>query len=158
MSTKDRLLSDLNDVAELFADTVRPDGHYAGWRGKEVLCHLAPAARIVAAVVAARAEQRQPTEVELYGRNLTEAESRITSLDEINHAVQEEHSHLTYDEASQFWRSQLARIFMELGRVSEEQLEAKITYPPAWATPHLYLVVDTFLSHCRSHVATVYDQ
>jgi hypothetical protein len=155
MRIKDRLLSELSDAGELFAGGVHPGGDYAGWRGKEVLCHLAPAARIVAAVLAAKAEQRGPTDTELYRRNLTDAEWRMTSLDEINQAVQDGHAHLTYDEASQFWRRELANVVLELRRVSEEHLEAEVTYPPGWERPHLYQVVDTFLAHCTSHVARV---
>jgi Protein of unknown function (DUF1706) len=118
-----------------------------------VLCHLAPVARLVAAVLAASAEQRQPTEQELYGRNLTEAEWRITNLDEINEAIQAEYAHLTFDEALAFWRSQHARVVLAVERLSEEQLEAENSYPLAWARPHLYRVIDSLLAHCRGHVA-----
>jgi hypothetical protein len=115
-----------------------------------VLCHLAPFARLVGAVLAASDKPQRATEVALYGRDLTEAERRMTDLDEINQAFQDEYAHLSFDEAVEFRRDQLATVVLEVERLCDEQLAEKTTYTPSWERPHLYLVIDTFLARCRS--------
>jgi hypothetical protein len=152
MTIRERLISELIDVHNVFVRTVHPEGEYAGWKGRDVLCHLAPFARLASAILRANADQRLPSERELYGRRLTQAERRMTDLDEINQAFQARYLHYNWNDAVTLWEAQNRRLVVQIERLSDEQLEAENVYPPAWARPHLYEVVDAYIAHCRSHV------
>jgi hypothetical protein len=134
---------------------VRPDGNFDGWDGCDVLCHLATYTRLVGAILRATAEDRSATNVELYGRELTEQELAMTDLDEINAAAQQETAALSYAEALAFWRAMHAEALTQLARLTDAQLAAPGPgYPPGWTRPHLADVVTALTDHYAGHMAT----
>ncbi len=131
-----------------------PEGNFEGWTGRDVLCHLAVYARVVGAILRATAEDRSPTGVELYGRELTPQESAMTDLDEINAAALRDTAHLSYAEALAFWRARHAEAEKQLARLSDAQLaEPGPSVPPNWHKPHLYEVVTALTEHYEAHMA-----
>ncbi len=115
---------------------IRPEGNFDGWNGRDVLCHLAVYARVVGAILRATADNREATAVELYGRELTADEQKMTDLDEINAAAQRDTAEA------------------QLARLSAAQLEAPgPIHPPNWHRPHLKEVVTALTDHCAAHMA-----
>jgi hypothetical protein len=132
---------------------VNGDGTYGGWSGHDLLVHLGAYARVVGALLRAAADDREPTNPELYGRELSEAELAITDLDDINHAVIREHAHLSYAEALGFWRSMHQQAAAQLERLTDEQLtRPSPAYPPHWWRPHLAELVTTLSAHYDAHM------
>jgi len=125
---------------------------YGGWTGREVLIHLAVYARLVGAILHALADGREPTPVELFGRQLTEAELRL-SLDDQNAAVQREYAALDWQQALDFWRAAHAHVATQLARLTDAQLAAPgPVYPPDWARPHLSDIVVALCDHYGAHM------
>jgi hypothetical protein len=150
-----RRLEQLEHMGRVVEQTVRPDGNFDGWNGRDVLCHLAVYARLVGAILRATAEGREATTVELYGRELTPEELAMTDLDEINAAAQRDTAHLSYAEALAFWRAMHAEAEAQLARLSDAQLAAPGPASPAiWSRPHLSEIVTALTDHYTAHLST----
>jgi hypothetical protein len=133
---------------------VRPEGNFDGWNGRDVLCHLAAYARVVGAILRAIAEDRSPTNIELYGRELTAQELAMTDLDGINAAAQRETAHLSYAEALDLWRSTHAEALAQAARLTDDQLAAPgPSHPASWWRPHLAEGVTALTDHYAAHMA-----
>jgi len=142
----------LAPAAHLVDSHMRPDGTYAGWSGREVLVHLAVYARLVGAVLRAEAEGRQPTPVELFGRELSDEELRL-DLDDQNAAAQREYAALDWQQALAFWRGMHAQVETQVARLTGAQLAAPgPAYPPTWARAHLSDSVVALCDHYRAHM------
>jgi len=111
----------LAPAAHLVESHMRPDGTYAGWSGREVLIHLAVYARLVGAVLRAEAEGRQPTPVELFGRELSDEELQL-DLDDQNAAAQREYAALDWQQALPFWRGMHTQVETQVARLTDAQL------------------------------------
>ncbi len=147
-------LERLAGASMLVERRIRPDGRYEGWNGREVLCHLAAYARLIGAALRGVAEDRTPTETELYGRSLTADERRVADLDDVNAAVQREYAGLSYEEALAFWRRMDANVAAQIARLSEGQLAAPgPAVPPHWTKPHLVDIVTALIGHYEGHMA-----
>jgi hypothetical protein len=147
-------LASLRRAGDLVEQRVRPAGNFDGWGGRDVLCHLATYTRLVGAILRATAEDRSATNLELYGRELTEQELAMTDLDEINAAAQRETAALSYAEALVFWRAIHAEALTQLARLTDAQLAAPgPASPPGWTRPHLADVVTALTDHHVSHMA-----
>jgi len=143
----------LGSAAHLVASHMRPAGTYAGWSGREVLVHLAVYARLVGAVLRAEAEGRQPTALELFGRELSDDELQL-DLDNQNAAAQREYAALDWRQALGFWRGMHTQVEMQVARLTDAQLAAPgPAYPPTWARAHLSDSVVVLCDHYRAHMA-----
>jgi hypothetical protein len=101
------------------------------------------------------AESRQPTPRELYGRKLSDAESALVDLDDVNEAVRREYEALSFDQALAFWRAMHAHAVKQAARLSDEQFAAPgPAYPANWSKPHLAEVVTALVQHYRAHMGT----
>lgn len=148
-------LASLRRAGRLVEQRVSPEGNFDGWNGRDVLCHLAVYARVVGAILRASAEDRDATIVELYGRELTAEELKLTDLDEINAAAQRDTAHLSYAEALTLWRATHAEAEKQLARLTEARLSAPgPTSPPNWHRPHLHEVVTALTDHYAAHMAS----
>ena len=144
----------LERARQVVEDRVSPAGTFEGWSGREVLCHLAAYAKVVGAALQGVAEGRPPTNSELYGRELTDAELALSDLDEINAGVQSQYAGLTYDEALAFWRAMHAHLVAHAARLTNTQLAASgPPYPPNWSRAHLADVVTALVAHYETHMA-----
>jgi hypothetical protein len=151
--TRASVLAELEQAGRLVEQRVRPDGNFEGWDGRQVLCHLAAYTRLVAGVLRGAAEDRSPTEAELYGRALTEQERAVQDLDAINDALQREYAGLSYTAALAFWRAMHAEAMAQLERLTDAQLAAPgPRAPSAWSRPHLAEVVSTLVRHYQAHM------
>ena len=149
-----QVLAQLDRAGRLVESRVRPDGDFGGWSGRDVLCHLGAYARVIAAMLQAEAEGRQPTETEMFGRDLTDAERAMTDLDEINEAIRRQSASLSYDAALALWRAAHAAVIAQTSRLTEEQLLAPgPTYAPAWSRPRLFEVVTALIQHYQGHIS-----
>jgi hypothetical protein len=148
-------LASLSRAGQLVERCVRPDGNFDGWDGRDVLCHLAGYARVVGAILRATAEARAPTNVELYGRELTAQELAMTDLDEINAAAQRETAQLSYAQALALWREMHAEALAQAARLTNAQLAAPgPVSPPNWWRPHLAEVASALTDHYAGHMST----
>lgn len=144
----------LERARQMVEDCVSPAGSFGGWSGREVLCHLAAYAKVIGAALRGVAEGRPPTNVELYGRELTDAELALSDLDEINAAVQSHYAGLTYDEALAFWRATHTDVVAQAARLTNAQLAAPgPPHPANWSRPHLADVVTALVAHYEAHLA-----
>jgi hypothetical protein len=144
----------LEGARQVVERRVQPDGLFDGWDGRDVLCHLAAYARVVAAVLRSTAENRPPSSIELYGRELSEEESSLTDLDAINEAIHHESSALGYADALRLWRDMHAQVVAAVATLTDEQLAAPgPTAPANWWRPHLGEVVTTLTDHYAAHMA-----
>jgi len=151
--TREQILANLERVGRLVEERAHPGGDFDGWSGRDVLCHLAAYARLVGAILRAEAEGRAATELELYGRELGDAERALSDLDDVNEAVRKEYAGLTYDEALAFWRAMHAEALAHAGRLSDAQLAAPgPDQPPHWRRPQLADVVGALVQHCEGHM------
>jgi len=147
------ILAKLKDAGQPVERRVQPNGEYDGWAGKDVLTHLASYTRLIAAMLRAVAENRQATDIELYGRELTDEESTLRGLDEVNEAVRHEYAALTYDQAIAFWRATHADAVAQTARLTEAQLLAPgPIHLPMWTRPQLADVVEPLIQHYQGHV------
>lgn len=145
--------AELEQAGRLVEQRVRPDGTFDGWDGRDVLCHLAAYARLVGAVLWGVADNRPPTDTQLYGRELTEQERTLADLDAINDALRRECATLSYEEALTFWRAMHAEAVAQVDRLTDEQLLAPGPYaPPSWSRPHLADVVTALVQHYAGHM------
>ncbi len=152
-TTRDEALSDLKRAGRLVEQRISPDGSFDGWGGRDVLCHLGAYARLVGAVLQGRAEGRPPTMTELYGRDLTDVESAMVELDEVNEAIRREYEALSYNEALAFWRAKHQQVLAQAARLTDCQLaEPGPSYPPNWRRPHLVEVIEALVSHYEGHM------
>jgi hypothetical protein len=152
-TTRAALLADLAQAGRLVEQRVRPAGTFGGWNGRDVLCHLAAYTRLLAGMLQGVVENRSPTDRELYGRELTEAEQALTDLDAINAALHHEHAALSYDDALAFWRAMHTDAVTQCARLTNTQLAAPgPAAPPSWSRPHLADVVTALLRHYAEHM------
>lgn len=152
-STRDEALTDLERAGRLVEQRVSKDGSFDGWGGRDVLCHLGAYARLVGAVLKGRAEGRPPSTTELYGRELTDDESAMVELDEVNEAIRREYQALSYNEALAFWRAMHQQVLAQAARVTDDQFaEPGPSYPPNWHRPHLVEVIEALVSHYDGHM------
>ena len=151
--TREATLAQLDRGGRIVEQRVHPNGTFGGWSGHDVLCHLADYARLVRGVLRGAAENRSPTDTELYGRELSEQERALTDLDAINDAVQREYAALSYQDAFAFWRAMHTQAIDEVARMTDEQLDAPgPSEPPNWWRPHLGEVVTMLVQHYEGHV------
>jgi hypothetical protein len=151
--TREETVAMLDAGGALMEGRVRPEGTYDGWDGREVLVHLAVYARVVGALMRAKAEAREATAVELFGRELTDEELRL-DLDGQNAAVQREYVALGWAEALAFWRLVHAQVRAQVERLSDAQLAAPGPgHLPGWASPHLSDAVVALCRHYQGHVS-----
>jgi hypothetical protein len=144
----------LERARQVVEDRVSPDGTFEGWSGREVLCHLAAYAKVIGGALQGVAEGRPPTNSELYGRELTDAQLALSDLDEINAAVQSHYAGLTYDEALAFWRAVHAHVMAQAARLTNTQLAMPgPPDPPNWSRPALADVVTALVAHYEAHMA-----
>lgn len=152
-TTRDAALTDVERAGRLLEQRVSMDGSFDGWGGRDVLCHLGAYARLVGAVLQGRAEGRPPTMTELYGRELTDEESAMVELDEVNEAIRREYEALSYDEALAFWRAMHQQVLAQAARLTDDQLaETGPSYPLNWQRPHLVEVIEALVSHYDGHM------
>jgi hypothetical protein len=152
-TTRAALLADLAQAGRLVEQRVRPAGTFGGWNGRDVLCHLAAYTRLLAGMLQGVVENRSPTDRELYGRELTEAEQALTDLDAINAALHHEHAALSYDDALAFWRAMHTDAVAQAARLTDTQLAAPgPAAPPSWSRPHLADVVTALVQHYAEHM------
>jgi hypothetical protein len=150
---RDEVLADLRGAGELVEERVAPEETFGGWSGHDVLVHLAAYTRVVCAIVRGVAEGRDPTEAELFGRELTEAERAMSDLDAVNQAVVDEFAHLSHGEALAMWRDVVSELQAQAGRLSEEQLAAPVPETaPNWQADHLYELVARVGRHYHAHM------
>jgi hypothetical protein len=147
------VLSGLEQARLLVERQVGPDGSFAGWDGREVLCHLAAYAQVVGAALQGAADGRRPSNAELYGRELTDAELAIASLDEVNEAVQRQYARLSYYEALAFWRAMHQQVVAQITRLSDDQLQAPgPAHPEHWSRAHLAEIAWALIAHSHGHM------
>ncbi len=151
--TRAATLAELEQASRLVEQRVRPDGTFDGWDGRDVLCHLAAYTRLVGGVLRGAAENRSPTQAELYGRELTEQEQALTDLDAINESLRREYTALSYGDALAFWRAMHAEAVAQAARLTDQQLAAPgPSAPPNWWRPHLAEVVTALVRHYQGHM------
>ncbi len=109
-TTKDELLQRLksdrlewdNLIATVPEETGSEPNLPNGWAVKDLLAHVAAYERWTAAQIQAANEGREPTDMELYGREALPGEAGGWDEDQINAAIYEQHKDLTYAEARAF--------------------------------------------------------
>ncbi len=144
----------LRQAGDRVEQEVTPNGVYGGWSGHDVLIHLGGYTRLVGALLRGVAEEREASESELYGRELTPAERAMTDLNAINQAVIDEYAHLTYEEARALWQGLHRQAMAELGRLSDDQLALQTPEHAArWQRPHLSDVVTSLCAHYDAHLS-----
>ena len=150
--TRVQALALLEPAFHLVDNRTHAHAAYAGWTGREVLIHLAVYARLVGALLQAAADGRQPTPVELFGRELSDEELQF-GLDDQNAAAQRQYAAFDWQQALDFWRASHSHVSSQLARLTDAQLAAPgPTYPPNWARAHLSDVVVALCDHYRAHM------
>jgi len=150
--TRVQALALLEPAFHLVDNRTHAHAAYAGWTGREVLIHLAVYARLVGALLQAAADGRQPTPVELFGRELSDEELQF-GLDDQNAAAQRQYAAFDWQQALDFWRASHSHVSSQLARLTDAQLAAPgPTYPPNWARAHLSDVVVALCDHYLAHM------